>query len=140
MKGILINRTLLLIFVIMGVGLLAYSQHPSSYIWKAVLVEASGEGYLGMKGVGCVFRNRLRKGMDIGSEGLKRNDLNSFLRTEGEEQKKKAKAIYTEVFVNKCPDITDGALYFENIEEYGKQPYHINKTKKIGNHTYFKGE
>lgn len=140
MKGILMNRTLFLIFIIMGVGLLTYHHHPSSYIWKAVLAEASGEGYLGMKGVGCVFRNRLRKGMDIGSEGLKRKDLNSFLRKEGQEQKRKAKAIYKEVFINKCPDITNGALYFENIKEYSKQPYHVNETKKIGNHTYFKGE
>lgn len=140
MDKALVNRSLVYIAMIIGGIIFVLSYSPTSCIWKAVLAEASSEGYLGMKGVGCVFRNRLEKGMNIGSKGLKRKDLKQFLEREGKEQERKAKAIYKEVFIKKCPDITGGALYFEHIEKYGKQSYHINKTVKIGNHTYFKGE
>ena len=132
---IFIILTVLLIFIV-DLG----AEINLDNLWKPVLVEATGEGRTGMYAVACVYRNRISKGMNLGSSGMKRKDLDRFIYLQGRQQEIIAKDVVYEVFVEHKEDVTGGATYFENIEEFGIPYwyYDMNETCKIGNHTFFK--
>ncbi len=113
------------------------SEHPE--LVGCIIGEAVGEGYIGMKGVAFVYRNRLAKGMDLGCKALERKDLEAFVEKEGNIVKAEALKILYDVFVLKTEDITEGATHYANLNE--EVPYwvpYMTKTVDIGNHTYFK--
>ena len=109
-------------------------------LWKGLIAEATSDGYRGMYAVACCVRNRLNKGMSAGLVGLKRKDLDSFVKKEGVRREKEAKDIVRQVFEENTQDVTGGAIYFECIERYGKPSFIRNtiRTTKIGEHTFFK--
>ena len=109
-------------------------------IWKSVLVEARGEGKVGMYAVACVFRNRLNANMDLGSSLKNKKRIRTIIKEEGKQGELIAKEVIQEVFIENGIDITFGATHFENIEEFGIPYwyYDMNKTCKIGNHTFFR--
>uniref|UniRef100_A0A6M3JUF0 Putative cell wall hydrolase n=1 Tax=viral metagenome TaxID=1070528 RepID=A0A6M3JUF0_9ZZZZ len=118
-----------------------HAQTPSpAYLWKGLLAEASSEGYNGMYAVACVVRNRLNSGMNTGLTGLKRRDLDEFVRREGRKAEYLAKDIIRKVFEENGIDTTRGATHYENIETFGlpKWARSMVRTVKIGNHTFFK--
>ena len=119
---------------------IGYAWNRTPPIWKGLIAEASSEGYEGMKAVALVCRNRMDKGMGIGLNGLKRKDLDKFIRKEGKEKERLAKKIVREVFKERCSDITNGAIYFENIEKFNEPDWLRQRTKtiKLGNHTFYK--
>jgi len=109
-------------------------------LWKGLIAEAVGEGYDGMYAVCCVYRNRLEKGMSLGCVGLKRKDLDEFVKRQGKKYEYMAKEIIEEVFFNRNIDVTKGATHYENIEVFGV-PYWVKNmeiTTKIGDHTFYK--
>lgn len=108
-------------------------------LWKGLVVEAVSEGYIGMKAVACVFKNRLDKDMPLGCKGLKRKDLNEFIIKQGGRYELISKRIINEVFVVGCRDITNGATHYENVKAFGT-PYwakDMKITAIIGNHTFY---
>jgi len=108
-------------------------------IEKAVIAEAAGEGYEGMYGVACCFRNRLNKGMGLGSAGLRRKDLDEFIAKQTPEVRLNAKLVVYSVFVLEVDDITRGATHFANLDECN--PYWMRAmviTVIIGKHHFMK--
>lgn len=114
------------------------TRYPQN-LWKGLIAEAVGEGHRGMYAVACVVRNRLKKGMNTGLAGLKRHDLNAFVARQGEQAEGDAKNIVVEVFERGCPDITNGAIYFESTDF--KKPWWAprkHETIRIGKHIFYK--
>ena len=109
-------------------------------IWKSVLVEARGEGKVGMYAVACVFRNRLNANMNLGSSLKNKERIRVIIKEEDKQGELIAKEVVQEVFIDNGEDITFGATHFENIEQFGIPYwyYDMNKTCKIGNHTFFR--
>ncbi len=106
--------------------------------WRGLVAEACGDGYKGMYAVAIVVRNRLDKGMTTGLCGLDRKDLIQFVSKQGKKYEVMAKKIIRIVFEEKGEDTTGGAIYFENIEKYGRPKWCVNKTVKIRSHTFYK--
>ena len=119
---------------------IAYAGTNIDEIWKSVLVEARGEGKTGMYAVACVFRNRLKLNMDLGSSLKNKKRIRTIIKEEGKQGELIAKEVIQEVFIENGIDITFGATHFENIEEFGIPYwyYDMNETGKIGHHTFFK--
>ena len=96
--------------------------NPSSFLqkypdlWKYLLAEAVGEGREGIKAVCCVVRNRCRVGLLLGLSGARKRNLEAFVRKCGVSWELVAKEIVSEVFNDNCPDITNGATYFESVD------------------------
>ena len=108
-----INRNKIRLIECKLVGL---AQVPPRNLWKGLLREAVGEGYIGMYAVCCVVRNRLLAGMDNGLVGLRKRKLEAFVTKCGLSYELMAKDIVYKVFEQNTPDITNGALYFESID------------------------
>jgi len=119
---------------------IAYAGTNIDEIWKSVLVEARGEGKTGMYAVACVFRNRLKLNMDLGSSLKNKEKIRIIIKEEGKRGELLAKEVIQEVFIDNRKDITFGATHFENIKQFGIPYwyYDMNKTCKIGNHTFFR--
>lgn len=112
--------------------------HPAN-LWKGILREAAGEGYIGMYAVCCVVRNRLAVGMHHGLVGMKRKDLEHFVLHEyGKTQQDAIKAV-DNIFCHNALDITKGALYFESTDFINRQ-WFTGKIilVKIGKHYFYK--
>jgi spore germination cell wall hydrolase CwlJ-like protein len=109
-------------------------------LWKGLIGEAVGEGYIGMYAVACVYKNRLARGMSLGCVALRRPDIDRFVERQGVKYERRAKAIIKEVFEKSANDITGGATHYEYIEKYGIPRWAKNMkiTTKIGNHTFYK--
>ena len=120
----------------------AQAVEPPNNLYKGLIAEAVGEGYEGMFAVACCVRNRLEEGMNTGLCGLKRKDIDSFVKRQGKRYTVIAQQIIVEVFENNAPDVTNGALYFENIEAFGVPyfviPMNLSQSAKIGLHTFYK--
>jgi hypothetical protein len=115
-------------------------QYPPE-LWKGLLREASSEGYHGMYAVACCVRNRMKNGKDHGLVGLKKKDLNRFVKKEGSRAEIIAKEAVRKVFEENGYDITKGAIYYEYVEMYGWPDWTKGKkvivTAKVGCHTFF---
>jgi hypothetical protein len=109
-------------------------------LWKGLIAEDVSGGYQGMYGVACCVRNRLNAGMNTGLVGLKRKDLDAFVKRQGVKYELMAKDIVRKIFIENAPDITRGAIHYEDIERYGlpKWAKGMVRTIKIGEHQYFK--
>jgi hypothetical protein len=120
----------------------AHAAEVPANIWQGLIGEAVSEGPQGMYAVACCVRNRINAGMDHGLCALKRKNLQGFVRKEGGRNALMAKTIAKKVFKDGAPDITGGAVYFENIERYGMPSWaktgKVKKTIKIGSHTFFR--
>jgi hypothetical protein len=115
------------------------AKKPPANLWKGIIAEAVGEGFEGQYAAACVCRNRLKKGMNTGLAGLKRNDLDAFVAKEGPEAEKTAKEIVADVFEHNSEDTTGGALYFESTDF--ERPWWAKdrvKTVQIGKHIFYK--
>jgi len=109
-------------------------------LWKGLIAEAVGEGKEGMYAVACCVKNRLKRGLNHGLCGLKRKDLDIFVRKQGVKYERLAKNIIEEVFKRDGQDVTKGATHYEAVEKYGL-PYwakDMQKTTKIGCHTFYR--
>jgi len=141
MNAIALKKTILsfLIIVALVTNANAEPNYPKD-LWKGLIAEAVSDDYEGMYAVACVVRNRLKTGMDDGLAGLHRKDLNRFIYKQGQYYWQMARAIEIEVFYHNAPDVTDGALYFENIRDFGKPRWAKNMivTVKIGEHVFYK--
>lgn len=116
----------------------SYAYEVPENLWRGLVAEACGDGYSGMYAVAACVRNRLERGMDTGLCGLDRKDLKSFIAKQGSKYEHMAKRIIKKVFQERGEDTTNGAIYFENIEEYGKPKWCKKMTVKIKNHTFYK--
>ena len=108
-------------------------------LWKGLLAEAASDGYDGMYAVACVVRNRLVCGMNDGLEGLKRKDLNEFVKKQPKYVQLKAKLIVRQVFEYKYQDTTCGAMHFVNVHNCSPDWIKWMKyCRTIGSHTFMK--
>ncbi len=111
----------------------AYGQE----IWKVLLAEAADQGYLGLKAVACVMRNR--GGSLQGFSGAKRKNLDAFCQRQGAYWISIAKQVEREVFSENCPDITKGSTHFESIDfPKPKWAYSMKESVTIGKHIFYK--
>lgn len=130
---------LVTIFLIIGItALTAPIKKPPRDLYKGLMREAVGDGPRGLYAVACVVRNRLNRGMDHGLVGLRRRGLDKFVAKHSAKHIARAKRAVYRVFEEGSPDITGGAIYFENIEYFGKPKWCKHKTVKIGHHTFYK--
>lgn len=135
-----------IVLVLIALFLPSLSEPQSLFIpenlYKGLIAEAVSEGELGMKAVACCVRNRLRAGNNLGLCGMSRKDLDKFVEKQGVKYERIAKSVVKKVFIENCEDITKGATLFENIERFGWpsdwDPRKVEKTVKIGCHTFFK--
>lgn len=112
---------------------------PSNF-WQGLIAEDVSGGYQGMYAVACCVRNRLNIGMTMGLVGLKRKDLDAFVKRQGVKYELMAKDIVRKVFYENAPDITKGATHYENIERFGI-PYWAKdmvRIVKVKSHTFYK--
>jgi spore germination cell wall hydrolase CwlJ-like protein len=137
MKKLLILAILLLTEVTASTASL---REPPNWLWKGLIAEAVDDGFQGMWAVACVVRNRQQKGMWHGLVALRRNDLQEFVDRQPREIRKQAQVIIRKVFLDDGEDTTGGAIYFENVERYGRPYFCKRRTVKIGRHTFYKGE
>lgn len=118
--------------------------------WKAVVGEAVGESEKGIIAVVLVFRNRLDKGMTLGSNALNRPDLDEFINRQPKQKLEFVKATVKKVFNGEVYDVTNGATYFENFKAFGVPKFTQDQygnfdnekyiiTYEYGNHVFFKG-
>jgi hypothetical protein len=124
----------------MGLIGVNYVKSQPAQMDKCIIGEATNCGYIGMKAVALVYRNRLESGMQLGCVALNRPDINQFVKREGLHQLQIAKKINREVFVKNCEDFTNGATHFENIKDFGV-PYWAKDmviTLELGRHTFYK--
>ena len=121
---------------------LAHATPPPDNLWKGLIGEAVGEGYVGMTAVAFVYKNRLKQTLPLGCIALNRKDLDEFIELQGIQYVRLAKQIIHEVFYTNKKDITNGATHYENVEAFGI-PYwatNMKVTCKIGRHTFYKKE
>ena len=128
---------LLIAMLLAGKAEARQPEYPRN-LWMGLIGEASGDGERGMMAVCCVIRNRLAMGMDIGLVAMKRRDLGQFCKKEGHSREIMAKRVVQEVFEQRVPDITYGAIYFEG-DQYPKPRWAYNKTvvARIGHHIFY---
>ena len=130
---------LTLVFLLIFAKSIVALDYPGN-LWKGLIGEAVSEGHQGMYAVGCVYRNRLKKGMNLGCVALKRKSLDNFVRRQGKKYAIMAQGIVQELFENDGKDITGGATHYENTKVFGI-PRWVKKMKitcKIGSHTFYK--
>lgn len=109
-------------------------------LWKGLIAEATSDGYDGMYAVACCVRNRLARGMNTGLCGLKRKDLDTFVKREGSKRERQAKEIIRRVFEDGSDDTTKGATHFESTRY--KTPSWARGavvTCQVGEHVFYKG-
>ena len=137
MKRLIRMGICLIAVLVSGVNAFAYVVPDN--LWKGLLVEAGNQGKNGMYRVACVVRNRLALGMNHGLCGLKRNDLDGFVRREGRIKEKEAKEIVRKVFQERGEDVTNGATHFESIDfrepRWAKKMVYLGQYKK---HKFYK--
>ncbi len=97
---------------------------------RAIIGEASGEGYQGMLAVACAIRNR---GSLAGVYGLRSSHVD-----------KQPEAVWVTAQQawedSKDVDVTYGATHWENIKAFG-EPYWAKTmtiTTKVGNHVFYR--
>lgn len=119
---------------------LARAETIPQNLWQGLIAEDVSGGYEGMYAVACCVRNRLNAGLNSGLVALKRKDLSSFVNKQPKKYHVIAKDIVNKVFYQNSPDVTRGATHYEAVERYGlpKWAKNMQKTIKIGEHTYFK--
>jgi len=108
-----------------------YAEVNESQAVRAIIGEASGEGYQGMLAVACGIRNRSTL---KGVYGLKAKHVDN----EPQWVWKLAKKAYRASLTGK--DITNGGTHWENTKAFG-EPYwakHMVVTARIGSHTFYK--
>ena len=126
----LIFLILLLFFFLICANSWAGELSPKTAV-RAIIGEASGEGYQGMLAVACGIRNR---GTLKGVYGLKAKHVDN----EPQWVWKLAKKAYRASLTGK--DITNGGTHWENTKAFG-EPYwakHMVVTARIGSHTFYK--
>lgn len=109
-------------------------------LWKGIIAESVSEGEIGMRAVTHCYKNRLEAGMSLGCVGLKRKDLDQFVKRQGVKYERMAKSIVEEAFLSDSKDITKGATHYENLVDF-PEPYwaaSMKKTVTIGKHTFYK--
>ncbi len=138
-NAIMIGLGTLAIVVMVVVGTINTKTPYPKNLWKGIIAEAVDEGEKGMYAVACVYRNRLEKGMSLGSSGLKRKDLNEFVKKQDKKYEVMAKKVVKEVFRAKGVDTTRGATHYENVKAFGIPNWADDMviTKKIGNHIFY---
>ena len=115
-------------------------QYTDKMIVEAIITEAIGEPIKGIVAVASVFRNRLEANMSLGASGLNRDNKFLFILFQPKWKKDLVKKIWQKVKVGQMTDPTDGALYFENVNAFGKPPW-INDVEfvvSIGQHNFYK--
>lgn len=128
------------LFICISLTSPAFAKSIPDNLWKIVIAEAVGEGYQGMVAVSWVFRNRLDKGMSLGSSAVARKDLDEFVNKQSYKYRTWAKTIVQDVFSGKVKDPTGGATHFENVRRFGT-PYwakDMRITYRYRNHTFYK--
>lgn len=133
---ILVSLAILVLFV----GIVNAQGAPCpAILWKGLIAEDVSGGYQGMYAVACCVRNRLNSGMNTGLCGLKRKNLDIFVKKQGVKYELMAKDIIRKVFSENAPDTTRGATHFESIR-YPK-PYWAYKMQviiQVGEHIFYK--
>lgn len=154
---------IIIMLIISGAMQKAY---PSSVVappdlWKYVIAESSSEimkhGEDAILPIVLVVRNRIEKNMWHGLCAAKRKNLDAFVNKEVNYLKHKkgvnyamaTKRIIIEVFSERVRDITDSAVFYENIEAFGFPSWAADSrgdldaenfriTYQVGAHVFFK--
>lgn len=140
LKILIVLCIIFLVFVVGYYKTALTSVTSREQIEKCIIGEATEDGYLGMKAVALVYRNRISNEMNLGCVSLNRKDIDEFIAKEGKVTEEIAHQIVKEVFIEWCEDITMGATHYENIEKY-VEPFWVPDmiiTTKIGSHTFYK--
>jgi spore germination cell wall hydrolase CwlJ-like protein len=108
-------------------------------LWKQVVGEAANQDYDGMYAVCCVVRNRTTTDMLPGLNAAKRRDLDRFVARQPLTVQQAAMTA-VDIVAHGGADITHGALYFENIKQYGVPSWVRGKTVTviIKDHVFYK--
>jgi len=110
-------------------------------IIEAIITEAIGEPVEGIVAVAWVFKNRLDAGMGLGACGLNRENKQEWISRQPNWKKKLVKDIWLDVNLKGWPvDPTGGALYFENVNDFGDPDWAKSKeiVLEIGQHNFYK--
>lgn len=108
-------------------------------LWKGLIAEAVNQGYIGMYAVCCVVRNRIALDLGAGLNGLKRQNLESFVAKQGLRYTLMAKNAYRAVFERNGFDITFGATHFESTDfPKPKWAENMTETVRVGRHIFYK--
>lgn len=98
-------------------------------IVRAVMNEAEGETYESKLAHAFMFLNRTRAGMNLGSSGLLSARVRSRLARAGDRAWSDARRAVDCAFDSCVPDPTFGAVYCENVKQFGV-PEHIIRAGK----------
>lgn len=90
---------------------------------RAVMNEASNQGPRGMVAHAWLFRNRQAAGMELGSSGLNSKKVRARLSREKLHVWWRARRAVQAVFGNEIVDPTNGALWCENVKNFGVPKY-----------------
>lgn len=135
-----------LISVFFSLTAVGYSDTPPANLWRGLIAENTTATDREWTAMACVVRNRQAIGWPHGLCGLKRKSLIRFTDSEiryattyGRQIDRITQDIVDKVYSGKQPDVTGGAVYFENVEKYGKPRWYNGKTaKRFGKHTFWK--
>lgn len=108
----------------LGVRVGRCEEVPREVIVRAVMNEASNQGSRGMEAAAWMFRNRISARMTLGSSGLWSRKLTRRLRREKPGTWRAARRAVEKVFsAERMTDPTRGALWCENVREFGVPRY-----------------
>lgn len=108
--------------------------HPQIRIIRAVMNEAEGEDYISKLMHACVFRNRLRAGLSLGSSGLDSLKVKKRLARASAVDWQNATVAVENAFQGtwaNSNDTSSGAIYCENVRKFGV-PLYIEKGLRAG--------
>ncbi len=118
-------------FIVLLLSSVALSKElPKEQVIRAMIGEASSEGYEGMRAIACAIRNR---GTLRGVYGLKAKHVDREPKWVWDLARKAYRDSFKE-------DVTNGGDHWENIKAFGT-PYWVKSMKlvaKIGNHNFYK--
>ena len=142
-------KRIILLLLFMSIVIPCFALNYPTDLWKGLIAEETNPAnYREYYALACCYRNRLLQNYPLGCVGLKRKNLEEFIKREityvktryNKDIKKWSKLAIREVLVDNKKDITGGATHYENIEIFGI-PYWTKAmiiTCKIGKHTFYK--
>src|SRR4030042_6353038 len=89
-------------------------------LWKGILRETIGEDKEAMVAVTLCYKNRLKNKMHLGCTSLMKKGIDKWIeKNTTVEHRELAKKIVEDVFEDKYVDVTKGATFYDNFEEFG---------------------
>lgn len=132
---------LLLVFLLIFKSIAFAGSRETTEIAKTIAAEATGEGYYGMYLVSNTIKNRAILFNKSPFEVVKQKSQYAGFTSKNREKlynEVKKQADYLAENLMTLEDKTNGAIYFENINKYGKPYWCKIKTLEYKNHVFYK--